>query len=143
MAFLTGKTHSKIVHLAAMNLKPEHFYNSVALALYERYMKAYRENNVHQDLLSWAIDMEQAEQRLFLAEILQKGVNRERVIPDFTTTIQKMLDRYWIKMREGVKKKIYSGQCDEAEVLELARQFDQIKRCVVQGSGDERSHYIF
>lgn len=125
--FLMGETVPELLKLAEINLKPEHFRTSCGRALYEKYMAASHENKPR-DLLSLAIDLDRAEQQLFLAEVLQKKVNRERAVLCFSETIQKILERHWMQMREEIKLKIYSGQCSEAQVLELAKKFDEIKR---------------
>jgi DNA primase len=125
--FLMGETVPELLQTAAKNLRVEHFRTSPGRALYEKYMAASLANKP-KDLLSLAIDLEQAEQQLFLAEVLQKKVNRERALSCFTETIQKILERHWMREREEIKLQIYSGHCSEAEVLELAKKFDELKR---------------
>lgn len=124
---LMGETCPSLIDVAHLNLKPEHFRTASGLALYEKYMAAARENKPR-DLLSLAIDLDKPEQQLFLAEVLQKKVNRERAALCFTETVQKILERHWMQTREEIKLKIYSGGCSESEVLELARKFDEIKK---------------
>lgn len=124
---LMGEACSRLVDIAQVNLKPEHFRFFSARILYEKYMRAAQEGT-SRDLLSLAIDLEKPEQQLFLAEILQKKVNREKAEPLFIETVQRILERHWMQMREEIKLKIYSGQCNEKEVLELARKFDELKR---------------
>jgi DNA primase len=116
-----------IIQIAEANLRPEHFRLAVARMLYEKALKAAKENRTC-DLLSLAIDLDNVEQQKFLSEILQKKVNREKAIEGFVQTIQCILERYWMQQREDIKLKIYSGRCSEEEVLELAKQFDEIKR---------------
>jgi DNA primase len=125
--FLMGESCPELIQLAEKNLKPEHFRISAGRCLFEKYLVAAKENKPR-DLLSLAIDLEQTEQQLFMAEILQKRVNREKAIACFIETVQKILERHWMHQREEIKLKIYSGTCSEAEVLELARRFDQIKK---------------
>jgi DNA primase len=125
--FLMGESLPQLVQIAELNLMPEHFRVSAARSLFEKYLAATKENKPR-DLLTLAIDLEQAEQQLFLAEILQKRVNREKAVPCLVETVQRMLERHWMHSREEIKLKIYSGTCTETEVLELARQFDQIKK---------------
>lgn len=125
--FLMGETIPELLQIAAKNLKSEHFRTAPGRAIYEKYMAASLENKP-KDLLSLAIDLERAEEQLFLAEVLQKKVNRERAVLCFTETVQKILERHWMREREEIKLQIYSGQRSEAEVLELARKFDEIKR---------------
>jgi len=99
----------------------------VARALYQNFLAATKENKPR-DLLSLAIGLDSAEAQLFLAEVLQKRVNRERILPHFIETIQRILDREWMIQREEVKLKIFAGQLPEPELLALARQFDELKR---------------
>jgi DNA primase len=125
--FLMGETMPNLVTIAEENLRSEHFRLPAGKGLFEKYLLATKENRPR-DLLTLAIDLEQAEQQLFMAEILQKRVNREKALACFTETVQKMLERHWMQEREEIKLKIYSGTCSEAEVLELARKFDELKR---------------
>lgn len=125
--FLMGETSPQLVSIAKANLSLEHFYVSAAKILFQKYLAAYEEKK-SRDLLSFAIDLDQAEQRLFLAEILQKRVNPDRAVACFIETVQKLLERHWMQQREEIKLKIYSGTCSEMEVLELARKFDELKR---------------
>jgi len=125
--FLMGEGCPNLVTIAEANLKPEHFRVAAGRSLFEKYLAATKENKPR-DLLSLAIDLDKAEQQLFMAEILQKRINRERAVVCFVETVQRILERHWMHQREEIKLKIYSGTCSEAEVLELARRFDQIKK---------------
>lgn len=125
--FLMGESCPDLLEIAEKNLKPEHFRLNAARLLFEKYFAAAKENKPR-DLLSLSIDLDQAEPQLFLAEVLQKKVNRERAFPCFVETIQKILERYWMHEREKIKLKIYSGKCTEEEVLALAKRFDELKR---------------
>jgi DNA primase len=125
--FLMGESCPNLIQIAEANLKPDHFRVLAGRSLFEKYLAASKEGKPR-DLLSLAIDLEQAEQQLFMAEILQKRVNRERAVVCFIETVQRLLERHWMHQREEIKLKIYSGTCSESEVLELARRFDQIKR---------------
>lgn len=125
--FLMGDTLPELLPLAEKNLTAEHFRLNAARTLFEKYKAAVLEGRPH-DLLSLAIDIDQAEAQLFLAEVLQKKVNRDRALACFTETIEKMLERHWMQQREEIKLKIYSGRCSEEEVLQLAKRFDQLKK---------------
>lgn len=125
--FLMGESCPELIPIAEINLKSDHFRVTTARVLYEKYLLAAKENKPR-DLLSLAIDLEQAEQQLFMAEILQKRVNREKAISCFVETVQRILERHWMYQREEIKLKIFGGTCSEQEVLELARKFDEIKK---------------
>ena len=108
-------------------MKYEYFRLQAARILFEKYKTAVKEGRPR-DLLSMAIDIDQAEAQLFLAEILQKKVNREKAVPCFIETLEKMLERHWMQQREDIKLTIYSGRCSEEEVLLLAKKFDQLRK---------------
>ena len=56
-----------------------------------------------------------------------KKINREKAEEGFLKTIQKILDRNWIELRESIRVKIQNRELEEKEVLEFAKQFDEIK----------------
>jgi DNA primase len=124
---LMGPSLPELIQIAKWNLKSEHFKHPAGRGLYEKYMLA-AQNGQPCDLLSLAIDLEQPEQQIFMAEVLQKKVNREKARECFVETVQKILERHWMYQREEIKLKIYSGKCSEEEVLDLARKFDLVKK---------------
>lgn len=134
---LLSPVPEKIIQIAELNLKPEHFRLGATRLIYEKAIKAAKDQQTC-DLLSLAIDLENPEQQIFLSEILQKRVNREKAIAGFIETVQRILERHWMQQREEIKLKIYSGRSSEQEILELAKQFDEIKRArpiVIEESG--------
>lgn len=124
---LMGDEEPKLTLLAKGNLEPLHFRTTVGKVLYDNYL-LQKEEGKGCDLLSLMIDLGEGEAQSFLAEIVQKKINRERALSCFIDTIQKILERDWMQKREEIKMQIYSGECSEQEVLELARQFDQLKK---------------
>ena len=125
--FLMGESLPPLISIAEHNLQSSSFKVPAARTLYEKYTLGVQEKS-SRDLLSLAIDLEKPEHQLFLAEILQKRVNREKALSGFIEAVQKLLDRNWMREREEIKLKIFSGTCSEEEVLDLARQFDAIKK---------------
>ena len=124
---LMGPSLPKLVQIAELNLKGAHFRHPAGRGLYEKYIAAAKDGKPC-DLLSLAIDLDHAEQQIFMAEVLQKKVNREKAYECFVETVQRILERHWMQQREEIKIRIYSGKCSEDEVLDLARQFDLIKK---------------
>ena len=72
----SSHTLPELLPLAEKNLTKEHFRINAARLLFEKYKSAVSEGR-SRDLLSLAIDLDQAEAQLFLAEVLQKKVNRD------------------------------------------------------------------
>src|SRR5690606_277239 len=91
--FLMAERCPEILGLTKRNLELDRFRHAPARALYERYLQAVDAGGKAPDLLTLAIDLESAEQRLFLAEVLQKRVNRDKALLLVKETIQKMLER--------------------------------------------------
>lgn len=84
------------------------------------------------DLMSIGIELESAENQLFLSEILQKRVNLEKLRPGLQISLDKLAESSWYTQREEIKRQIQSGRLSEEEVLELAKQFDEIKKNPLQ-----------
>lgn len=125
--FLMGQSMPQLLQLAELNIRPEHFRVAAGRELYEKILSEVKDGKPV-DLLSFAIDLKTPDLQLFMAEVLQKKVNRDRAYACFLETVQRMLERHWMHERELIKIKIYSGGCSEVEVLELARKFDHLKR---------------
>lgn len=121
---LMGEKEPKLFEIAEKNLQIEHFLTASGREIYEKILKDPKPL----DLLSFLIDLKSEESKIFLQETLQKKINPERAITCFTDTVQKILERDWMQKREMIKMQIYSGTCSDSEVLELARQFDQLKK---------------
>ena len=124
---LRGEIEPKFVELIKANLKAEHFRIVPCRSLFERYLELYKENKP-KDLLSLAIGLDENEAQLLLSEIMDKKVNMQRAEEGIKETIHKILLREWMDQREAIKMKIHSGKCSDEEALELAKQFDAIKK---------------
>lgn len=123
---LVGDSGSRFAEISKLNLSEDHFKVNVCKRLFSKCLSVFKDNKTL-DLLSLAIDLDDAEEQLFLSELLQRKINREKAEEGFLETIQKILDRKWMEDRENIKIKIHSGTFSEEELLELAKQFDQIK----------------
>lgn len=124
--FLQGQSNKDLIDIVKNNLKEEHFKIRVCRNLFNKYISFYKDN-ITKDLLSFAIDLENAEERLFLSEMLQKKINVDRVKENFIKTIQQILDRFWMESREEIKLKIHSATTSDEDVINLAKKFDEIK----------------
>ena len=124
---LLGQEQRQIVELVVGNLTKEDFQVSICQKIFDVYRSNF-ENARPCDMLSLAIDLDDAEGQLVLSDLVQKRVNKERADQQVAETIQKILDRNWIQKREFIKVKIQSGTCSDEEVLELVKQFDELKR---------------
>lgn len=124
---LLGQEQTRLIELVCINLKKEDFHVSICQKIFETYRENY-ENRRPCDLLSLAIDLDDVEGQLVLSDLVQKKINKERAELQLVETIQKILDRNWMEKRETIKMQIQSGQCSDEQALELAKQFDDLKR---------------
>ncbi|MBA3721013.1 MAG: DNA primase [Parachlamydiaceae bacterium] len=124
---LVGQDQTRLVDIVRKNLTEHDFQVTICQKIYKTYKDNY-ENQRPCDLLTLAIDLDDAEGQLVMSDLLQKKVNKERAEQQILETIQKILDRNWMYKREEIKIKIQSGQCSDDEVNDLAKIFDEIRR---------------
>lgn len=125
--FLMGETRPRLIEIAKINLQADHFRIEVCRRLYDLYLKAAQDNKPR-DLLSFAIELEKEEDQQILSEIMQRKVNLQKAEEGMLETVLRILQRQWMERREAIKMQIHSGKLSEDEVLELAKQFDAIKK---------------
>jgi DNA primase len=124
---LVGGSLPWLVEVARENLPAEEFHVRVCRDIYQAFME--NTNKEHTcDLLQLASVLDDAEGQLVLGELLQKKVNKDKAEEFFIETVQKILNRNWMEKREEIKIKIHSGKYEDAAVLELVKQFDELKR---------------
>jgi DNA primase len=124
---LLGQEQTRLIDLVCANLRKEDFHVAICQKIFETYRENY-ENRRPCDLLSLAIDLDDVEGQLVLSDLVHKKVNKERAEQQLIETIQKILDRNWMEKREEIKIRIQGGQCSDDQALELAKQFDDLKR---------------
>ncbi len=124
--FLVSDSGERFGLIAGRNLTLESFKNPLCRKFYSRYLETL-EKKSHLDLLSLAVDLDDSTEQAFVFELFQKKINREKAEELFLESIQKILERNWLEKRENVRLKIQSGKFSEDEVLDLAREFDDLK----------------
>jgi len=125
---LVGQEQRRLIDLVRTNLKKEDLHLSICQKIFELYLENDKDHRSC-DLLSLAIDLDDAEGQLVLSGLVQKRVNKERAEQQLVETIQKILDRNWMEKREEINLRMQSGQCSDEEAVALAKQFDDLKRC--------------
>ncbi len=109
----------KALPIAQEWLTEEHFWNPSCRSLYLKILEEDTSDFLN-DTLSWAGFVEDP---MIIDQILQRKVKQEKAEPLFKETVQKLLDRQWLKMREEANAKINRGTLNERELLELTKQF--------------------
>jgi DNA primase len=126
---LLGETQPKFVDRARLNLKPEQLSDPTCRNIYQTYMESH-EKNLPCDLLSLAARLENSEGQQVISDLLHKKVNAEKAEAQFAETIQQILNRNWMQEREAIKVKIHSGQYSDDDALELAKQFEELRKTI-------------
>ncbi len=124
---LAASQSALLFPLARANIRPEHFRSELARKLFHELMRCYEaEHKV--DLLALGAFMEGEEEEKLLKEIMQRKINIPRAEIGFKETLQKLLIRHWMEQREEIRQKIQSTALSDEEALELAKQFDELKK---------------
>ncbi len=126
--FLAGD-QPRLFVIAQANLLPSHFRVGVCQRLYAIFMDAY-EKATSTDLLSCAAGLEKEDESDIVLDIMGRKIQVEKAEESMLATIKRILQRHWMEQRENIKLKIHSGKLNEEEALELAKQFDALKRQV-------------
>jgi len=123
---MMGDKMPQLIEFAKQNISADDLRHPHCRQIFHLFMQALEEH-AFCDWMSLAMNMEPGAQEL-LADLHQKRVNKEKAEECFEATVQKILDRNWMEKRERVRVKIQSGECGESEVLQLLKQFDDLKK---------------
>ena len=119
---LLGKSSPKLIELINLNLKSEDIKSDICRKIFDTYMAAHLRGS-GTDFLSLSIEADDPRVQKVLQELHEKRINKERAEQAVIETIQRILERNWIRCREEVRIKIQSSQLPEDEILELTKHF--------------------
>ncbi len=108
-------------------LKAEYFHVDVCRKVFIAYLE-HPELQESREILTLASYCSDKETQLFINDLTNKKINREKAKSLFLSTIQKILDRNWMEQREKIKGEIHSGTHDDDALLELAKTFDELQK---------------
>src|SRR6185369_15969472 len=129
LLFMAETGRERLFSIAKANLLPSHLRVGVCQRLYAIFMETYEKGD-STDLLSCASSLEQEDDSQIVLAIMSRKIQMEKAEESLLNTIKRILERNWMEERETIKLKIHSGKLDEDEALELAKQFDILKRQV-------------
>ena len=129
LLFLAGEGMQKLFAIAKANLLPEYLRVPICQRLYTIFMDAYEKGD-STDLLSCAAALEGEDESGIVLDIMSRKIQIEKAEESLINTLKRILQRNWMEERETIKQKIHSGKLEEEEALELAKQFDALKRQV-------------
>lgn len=124
---VAGEHQLLFMTLAIKNLQPDELSIPICRRVYEACLPLHQSGEPF-DLLTLAIALEDGEGQEFLAELMVRRVDLDRAEELFVTTLQKILDRNWMRQREALRLQIQSGNCSDDEVQKLLLQFDHLRR---------------
>lgn len=124
---LIGDSKPEFIDLARKNLIPDQLTVPICRHIYQTYLDCH-DQNLGKDLLAITMRMEDPEGQSFIAELLQKKVNKDKALEHFTETIQRILDRIWMEQREEIRRKIHSAECSDDQAEALYKQFNDLAR---------------
>lgn len=116
-----------LAQMAQVNIKPTDLKIPACRLLYTLFLNQLN-SKTPQDLLAFLFEVEDEGAQKLLQELMQKKLNMEKADQYLAELLQKILERNWMAQREEVRMKIQSGLCTDEEALELAKQFDRLKR---------------
>lgn len=101
--------------------------NSFKIPICKKAFQHYRDN-ASVDLIDLC-QLEEGEGQKLVEELTKRRLLREKEEKQFREVLQKILDRNWLEKREEIRQKIQSGAHSDEEAMELAKQFEEVKRC--------------
>lgn len=120
---LFGGAEPDLVSLCREHLDEAGFKVDICRKIYT----AYLDSEPPIDLLALAIEVDSPDVESLLSSIQAKKINQERWKEQVPETIQKILERNWMREREEIKVKLHSGTCSDDEALTLVKKFDALK----------------
>lgn len=116
--FLLGKEQPQLAELVELNLTEASFHSENCRKLFSFYRQS-----PDLDLLSLMIELNDPEAQVTLEEMMKKKINKERAEIHLKETIQKILERNWMKEREAISLQIQTEKHTEEELMKLLQIF--------------------
>ncbi len=123
--------YPQLITIAKANISKGHLCVPGAARLYAEFLLAFEEQRPC-DVLTLGACLESEEDQKLLSEIMQRKINLVKAEDGFKETVRKILVRQWMDEREAIRAKLQSGALSDEEALNLARQFDEIKKRIPQ-----------
>ncbi len=125
---LAGQTEATILQIVQKNLSSVDFIDPAARKLYDHLCELFSKSTPF-DFLSLAGCINKDEGGL-LDLIVKKKIQTERAKIGVKEAIKKILERNWMLKRESIKSKIQTGKHSESEVLQFAKEFDDLRKMI-------------
>lgn len=127
--FLSQEKREQLFSLARKNIQPEELQVDICRKLYVALVVAF-DKNEPTDAISLILKIDDIEGQTMISELLEKKINKEKSESQFIETLQKILNRNWMQKCEEIKMTIQSGQCNDDEVLELVKSYNDLRKAL-------------
>ncbi|CAM0117340.1 DNA primase [Rhabdochlamydiaceae symbiont of Dictyostelium giganteum] len=129
LLLFSGEKESEFFQLARNNINPSQLKMALCQRLYAQFLEIEEEGK-KLDLLSLATGVEQGEEEAIVETVMSRKVHLDKADHMIRLTIKRLLERNWLEERERIKIALHGGSLSEEEALNLARQFDLLKKQV-------------
>lgn len=131
LLFFSGDIADKLIKTARFNLRPDQLKVPMCRRLFELILQG-SEGGQKVDLLTCAGGLEKEEEGDLVLDMMKRKINPDKAAESLHSTLKRILERNWLEERERIKLALHSGTLSEDEALELAKQFDLLKKQIPQ-----------
>jgi DNA primase len=131
LLFFSGDISETLIRTAQTNLQPEQLKVPICRRLFELVLQGSALGQKI-DLLTCAGGLEQEEEGDLVLEMMKRKINPDKAAESLHSTLRRILERNWLEERERIKLALHSGTLTEEEALQLAKQFDRLKKQIPQ-----------
>jgi DNA primase len=131
LLFFSGDSAAALIKTAKTNLRPDQLKVPMCRRLFELILQG------DADLLTCAAGLEKEEEGDLILEMMKRKINPDKAAESLHSTLRRILERNWLEERESIKLALHSGALTEEEALELAKQFDLLKKQVPKVSAPD------
>ncbi len=129
--FLSGEKGRELCAMAKANLAPSDLKVDLCRRLYGRFIQSY-DSGEEMLLLNCLEELEQESDGEIMGEIMRRKIDWVRSEKLLLATIRRILERNWMEERELIKVRLSDPTLREEDLLQLAKEFDALKKRVPQ-----------
>ncbi|MGR3973153.1 MAG: DNA primase [Candidatus Rhabdochlamydia sp.] len=129
LLLFSGEKEVEFFQLAKENIHPSQLKMEMCQRIYTQFLEIRTEGKKF-DLLSLALGIQQGEEEGIIETVMSRKVHLDKADFMIRSTIKRILERNWLEERERIKIALHGGSLSEEEALELAKQFDVLKKQV-------------
>jgi DNA primase len=122
LVFLTPKDR-EIFCIAEKNIEENGLKDEACSSLYKAYKECFHQGEAPDTLEL----LQKVDDTALLSELFEKKVNIEKGKELFLTTVEKILDRNWMREKDLLSEKLHNKECTEEEKTALLESFKTLQ----------------